>query len=237
MNNSLHRVSRVEAVGLERQRARLRWKDSMRSNITQAMKKCGVPEKFSAAEESSISAGIWQTANCVADGQGLFIFGASGVGKTYLAALCLKMFLLSMEPVFREDMGTVPQDVGFPMFSTVPDMLLAVRDTFKQRDLSENDVLKRYSVTPLLVLDDLGGEKITEGSATTLYTIINRRYAGKQPLVITSSMNLKELEDGYNAASAKTGSAIAIRITETSKILSLQAARKTMARGRKRRQR
>jgi DNA replication protein DnaC len=78
-------------------------------------------------------------------------------------------------------------------------------------------------------LDDLGGEKVTEWSAKTLYTVINRRYAGKQPVVITSAMNLKELEDRYNAASARTGSAIAMRISETSKILSLQAARKTMA--------
>lgn len=233
--DKLSRLSPIEAVELERQRARQKWKHTMRLRITETMIRCGVPVKFSAAEEGSISAELCQTAACVFGGEGLFIFGRPGVGKTHVAALCLRSFILRMEPVFREDVGTVPQAVEYPLFSTVADMLLAVRDSFRQRDFSENDILKKYSTAPLLVLDDLGGEKITEWSAKTLYAVINRRYAGRQPLIITSAMNLKELEDRYNAASARTGSAIAIRITETSKILSLQAARKTTASGRKRR--
>ncbi|MBF0456891.1 MAG: ATP-binding protein [Nitrospirae bacterium] len=233
--DGLLRLSRIEAVELERQRARLKWKDAMRLRATETMIRCGVPVKFSAAEEGSISAELWQMAACVFGEQGLFIFGRPGVGKTHVAALCVRSFILRMEPVFREEGGTVPQEVAYPLFSTVADMLLAVRDSFRQRDFSENDVLKRYSAAPLLVLDDLGGEKVTEWSAKTLYAIINRRYAERRPVVITSAMNLKELEDRYNTASASTGSAIAIRITETSKILSLQAARKTAAPGRKRR--
>ncbi|MBF0517702.1 MAG: ATP-binding protein, partial [Nitrospirae bacterium] len=159
-------------------------------------------------------------------------FGSPGVGKTHVAAVCVKIYILNMEPVFRHELSTVPQEVDYPVFSTVAELLLYVRDSFVQRDLSENDVLKRYWAAPLLVLDDLGGEKISEWSAKTLYTIINRRYVQRLPVVITSAMNLKEFQDRYNAASAAVGSAIARRITETSKILSLHAAQKTTAPGR-----
>ncbi|MEO5360993.1 MAG: ATP-binding protein [Nitrospirota bacterium] len=228
-------TSRTEAVELERQRVRLKWKNSMRSRITQMMRHCGVPPKFAAEQESTVSSGLWHSIDCIFSAQGLYIFGRSGVGKTHIATLCVKTFILRMEPVFRGETGTVPQEAEYPLFTTAADMLLSVRDSFRQRDFSENDMLKRYSSAPLLVLDDLGGEKVTEWSAKTLYTVINRRYAGVLPVIITSAMNLKELEDRYNAPGSQTGSAMAQRISETSKILSLQPAQKKTASGRKRR--
>ncbi|MCG6551591.1 MAG: ATP-binding protein [Candidatus Magnetominusculus sp. LBB02] len=234
-NGCLHMIPRTGAVEIERQRARLKWKDTIRKKITEIMCRCGVPVKFSDAEQRSISADILQMAACVFNNEGLFIFGRPGVGKTHVAALCVRGFILAMEPVFRQEHGTVPQEVGYPAFSTVADMLLAVRDSFRQKEFSENDILKKYSSAPLVVLDDLGAEKVTEWSAKTLYSVINRRYADNLPLIITSAMNLKELEDRYNAASPGIGSAIAVRISETSKILSLHAARKKAASGRKRR--
>ena len=47
----------------------------------------------------------------------------------------------------------------------------------------------------LLFLDDLGAENATDFVRDTLYLIINRRYEGKLPVIITSNLDLGELSD------------------------------------------
>jgi DNA replication protein DnaC len=42
---------------------------------------------------------------------------------------------------------------------------------------------------PLLVLDDLGAEKLTEWAAGTLYSILNARYQAQLPTIITSNVD------------------------------------------------
>ncbi|MBF0517701.1 MAG: hypothetical protein HQK97_11410, partial [Nitrospirae bacterium] len=65
MDDRVTAVSRLDAIVLERQRACLKWKDSMLRKVTQTMRNCGVPAKFAEAAESSLSAGLRQRTGCV----------------------------------------------------------------------------------------------------------------------------------------------------------------------------
>jgi DNA replication protein DnaC len=54
--------------------------------------------------------------------------------------------------------------------------------------LPEEDVLRGWQEGKfLLVLDDVGAEKMTEWASSTLYTILNARYQDKLPTIITTN--------------------------------------------------
>ncbi len=58
---------------------------------------------------------------------------------------------------------------------------------------SEKDLLDRYAQTPLLVLDDLGAEKISDWSRQTFYLLIDRRYREIKQTIITSNLTHDQL--------------------------------------------
>ena len=54
----------------------------------------------------------------------------------------------------------------------------------------------------------MGAEKTTDWSITTLYIILDRRYRNNKPTLITTNLNLKEIENNL-------GSRIASRLSES----------------------
>lgn len=112
-------------------------------------------------------------------GQGLYLFGDCGTGKTFLAALIAKEFL---------------RDGKHVIFGDVPALLKEIKRTFDGKgDAAE--VLDRYCDCDLLVLDDLGAGQITDWNVGQLYQIINSRYNDNKSTVVTSNLDLKSLTD------------------------------------------
>lgn len=116
----------------------------------------------------------------------LFLYGATGCGKTYKAKqLALEFFT------------NCPWANG--EFTTFLDLLQTYKNSFKEGlDGSEcRKQIKNYKECFLLILDDLGTEKATEFVNQTLFEIINFRVEKLLPIIITSNLSLVDLSDKY----------------------------------------
>jgi DNA replication protein DnaC len=129
----------------------------------------------------------------------LFI-GKTGCGKTHLAIAIIR------ELVKRVWVDGV-------RFTTAPELLLEIRATFRpsvrkydeggrcEAD-TEQDVLDKYSKCDLLVLDDLGSEKVSDFTIQSLYLVIDRRNRDLRPTIVTTNLSLEEIETQIDARMA-----------------------------------
>jgi len=111
----------------------------------------------------------------------LVLMGASGSGKTHLAAAVANACMSGGHQVF---------------FITAPDLLDHLRMTFHpQSEVSYDELFEHVRNVPLLVLDDLGAQSSTPWAQEKLVQLLNHRYIGQLPTVITTSTPLKEMEE------------------------------------------
>jgi len=112
---------------------------------------------------------------------GIYLFGPCGIGKTHLAISVLKEMLLKGR-------------TGF--FTSTPDLLFKVRKTFSgNTPLTDEETLQQYLANQFLVLDDFGVEKPSEWVRQTLDHIIYHRDASVMPLIITSNLDPRRIEE------------------------------------------
>lgn len=102
----------------------------------------------------------------------LFIAGDIGTGKTYLAS-CLAADLIRRKVQVR--------------WCNVGDVLRTIRSSFDQKNLTEEETIRRFTSPRVLVLDDLGKERPTEWAVEQLFSIINTRYDAGLPLIVTTN--------------------------------------------------
>jgi DNA replication protein DnaC len=55
------------------------------------------------------------------------------------------------------------------------------------------EFIQQLSVVPVLVLDDLGTEKLSDWSESVLFRIIDSRYTTRRPLLVSSNLTLERL--------------------------------------------
>ncbi len=110
----------------------------------------------------------------------LVLMGGYGCGKTHLAAAIANYRIALGHPV---------------LFVVVPDLLDHLRAAFgPTSDSALDERLDAVRDAPLLILDDLGAHNSTPWAQEKLYQILNHRYNGRLPTVITSNQRLEELD-------------------------------------------
>ena len=216
---------------------------SMRNNIIETNSKtdkllflkCSVPQRYVTAQKSDIPKNLWQECadfQLIPD-KGLFLHGKAGTGKTHLAVALMKEYILNMKlqiVLDREAREVLKfQNLNYPYFTSIPDILMEIRATFKNNsETTEENIINKYTerITEtwqgsegtsyaFMVLDDLGVEKTTDWSLQTLYAIIDHRYRNMKKTIITSNLNLNELSD-------KLGDRIASRIAGMCKTIEIK---------------
>lgn len=115
---------------------------------------------------------------------GLLFTGPVGSGKTFLAC-CIANALL---------------EKGYPLlFLVVPDLLDRLRATYDPHrgpgEVTEQEILDTARQVPLLILDDLGAHNYTDWVRNKLYSILNYRLNHCLPVIITTNINLEDLEE------------------------------------------
>ena len=110
----------------------------------------------------------------------LVITGAHGSGKTHLAAAIANRCIVAGRAVF---------------FVHVPDLLDHLRAGFSPgAGISYDNLYEQVAGAPLLVLDGLGAHSSTPWAQEKLQQVINHRYNAERPTVITTAMNLNEID-------------------------------------------
>ena len=111
----------------------------------------------------------------------LLIWGDFGRGKTGLAIAAMRA---RME--CRGERG---------LFITTPALLDRIRATYGpgERQGTEAEVIDAVKSVPLLVLDDLGAERVTDWVAEKLFTVINHRHDYRLSTIFTSNLSPTQL--------------------------------------------
>jgi DNA replication protein DnaC len=109
----------------------------------------------------------------------LVIHGGYGCGKTHLAAAIANQAV----------------DRGVPtLYLTVPDLLDWLRATYDDQSATFEDRFEEIREVRLLVLDDFGSQSATPWAQEKVFQIINHRYLSRLPTVITTNVDLEELD-------------------------------------------
>jgi DNA replication protein DnaC len=141
-------------------------------------------DHFTIAEQTAFNYAL-EFPNC--NGQGLIFTGDVGTGKTHLAAAIANY-------VMDEYVNTV-------YFSGSVEMLNALKSSYNAEDKNASSKLMNIiHDCDLLIIDDLGKEKLTEWSRETLYGIINYRYEHELPIIITTNYNANDLANRIGQA-------------------------------------
>lgn len=111
----------------------------------------------------------------------LILVGPSGCGKTHLAAAIANECLNNGYPVF---------------YITIPDLLDHLRSAFSPfSEMPYDDFFERVRNAPLLILDDLGAQSSTPWAKEKLDQLVNHRFNGELPTVITTSIPIEQMEE------------------------------------------
>jgi DNA replication protein DnaC len=146
-----------------------------RWNIEQFNRAGSMPKRFQLARLSDFPPEIQGHYNedlFFDQGTGLFIHGGVGSGKTHFAAAVVYAYLRI-------------ENYDQVLFATMPDLLDRIRATYNGGE--RDDILERALTVPVLVLDDLGTEKVTDWVLEKIYQIVNHRYNDMALTICTSN--------------------------------------------------
>ena len=116
------------------------------------------------------------------EGQGLWLWGDVGTGKTSLAMAVSK--------------AAVEAGRSVAIYS-LPRLLARIRRTYDSADGEDSylEFFDRLASVDLLHLDDLGAEKRSDWVLEQLYAIVDERYQSQRSMVVTTNLPLHELEE------------------------------------------
>lgn len=114
--------------------------------------------------------------------RGIFLGGNVGRGKTFLAAAVCNALIKK---------GIMPY------FMVVPEFLDDIRAGYNGGEYTESRLMNKAMQASFLVLDDCGSHNVTEWTKGKLFTLINYRLNHGLPIMVTSNLNIKEMQDTF----------------------------------------
>lgn len=122
-------------------------------------------------------------------GEGLYFFGGSGSGKTHVACGLLREIVLNHQ--LSGFFITAEKFVEASYDEMNPDNVLS--------DMYSDEYMLKYinAVYDVLVLDNLGSERMTDFTKKAITSMLNSRYEQQLITIITSEIPLSRLSDIY----------------------------------------
>jgi DNA replication protein DnaC len=139
-----------------------------------------LPERFHQAKLEDFSPQIARLVHgwMLEPTDGLLLIGGVGTGKTHLAAAMVRSVVTAGKSI---------------RFRRAAQLYQAIRDSYDQPNVSEEEVLSDYIDAPLLVLDDLGTGSFSDHERRYTLEVLDRRLNEKRPTIITSNWTLDDI--------------------------------------------
>ena len=138
--------------------------------------------------------------------KGLMIIGPPGIGKTHLAISALKQ--------------AVRTTGARACYYDTRGLLTQIRSTYNSTTkTAEMDVIRPVMEAQLLILDDLGAERLTDWVEETMNVIVNSRYNAKLPTVFTSNYEDVPGSEDLNSLLVRVGFRLHSRLREMCEFL------------------
>jgi len=160
------------------------------------------PKRYEHAEWADVPANVQKFIEKIKESRkGLYIHGDVGTGKTHIAyGIQKKLDELNIQNTIHNTTELI--------FDIKRDF---DRSVYDKRRWDER--LTEYK--GVLILDDIGAERITDYVAEVFYLIINDRYTKMMPVIFTSNLSVAELAD-------RVGDRTASRIVELCDVVHLK---------------
>lgn len=138
--------------------------------------------------------------------KGLLIIGPPGIGKTHLALAAMKQ--------------AVRTTGARAKYYDTRGLLTQIRSTYNSlTKTAEMDVIRPVMEAELLVLDDLGAERLTDWVEETMNVIVNSRYNAKLPTIFTSNYEDTPGSEDMNSLLVRVGFRLHSRLREMCEFL------------------
>ena len=111
----------------------------------------------------------------IEEDKGIFIYGNTGVGKTYF-----------LEAIANAKRANPENFVA---------LLVEFRDAMQKGSYFEK--LQDFTNKEYLFIDDIGAEKLSDFVLEFLYLVVNKRYENMKRTILATNLNLKEFEERY----------------------------------------
>lgn len=108
--------------------------------------------------------------------QGIIFWGEVGTGKSYTAACIANELLDRKIPVVMTSFVKILQNI-------------------QGNQKEEKVIMARLNDARLLIIDDLGTERNTDYALEKVYNIIDNRYRIGKPLILTTNMTIREMQE------------------------------------------
>lgn len=154
--------------------------------------RAGIPKRYWNAQLDDESGDMWllkdqgetkervtgeELLEKVRGGQGLFLTGKSGRGKTYCACAILLRLMADRLRVKFADVEAIEREV---------------KAAWDERGSTEQGVIDRYVNASVVVIDDLGAEEMTPTTMKVLRAVISGREANDAVTVFTSNYSRRD---------------------------------------------
>jgi DNA replication protein DnaC len=172
------------------ERARIRREAELQERIKTRLDCCGIGERFAGMVFSDYKPTDKKAEKILADcisytesftgksGGSLLMIGSPGTGKNMLAAIIC-------QELIKKDFEC--------KHTTAMKLVRKIKDSWRDKEESEQNVINRMVLPHLLVIDEIG---VQFGSATEqlyLTEVINERYEKRRPTILISNLKLSEL--------------------------------------------
>jgi DNA replication protein DnaC/primosomal protein DnaI len=190
----------------ERERAERMRRAEQERNVAEKVVAAGVARKFASARTSIPEIGDFLAGFDRHGGNGLYISGRVGSGKTHAASALARALVYGGRSV---------------VLTNTLAMLDSIQATYG-RDGDRTGGVGRFAGCDLLILDDMGKENGSGWALTTMSQVINARYEDMRPIVVTSQYALPMLAKRLGRAGEReSAEAIASRLHEMCDIVAL----------------
>jgi DNA replication protein DnaC len=138
--------------------------------------------------------------------KGLMLIGPPGIGKTHIAVSALK--------------AIIRRSAARGLYYDTRALLRDIRSTYNpQLNAAEMDVIRPVMDAELLVLDDLGAERLTDWVEETMSLIVNTRYNERRLTIFTSNYEDIPEEGDMNSLLVRVGFRLHSRLREMCEFL------------------